>query len=138
MSQTSGGDGRDRIGGTTSDRAKPPARRRRHLESVGGAGRRRRAPEGLSLPRHFTRPGEDPFESVDWELRSARITGESGETIFEQTDVEVPKSWSQLAANVVASKYFRGHIGAPTRERSVRQLIGRVVRKIREWGDASG
>jgi ribonucleoside-diphosphate reductase alpha chain len=90
------------------------------------------------VPRHFTRPGEDPFDRIEWERRSARIASEQGETIFEQHDVEVPKSWSQLATNVVASKYFRGHVGTPEREHSVRQLVGRVVGRLHEWGAASG
>ena len=98
----------------------------------------REARSGLALARHFTRAGEDPFEGVEWELRSARITNERGETIFEQTDVEVPKSWSQLAANVVVSKYFRGHVGTPERESSVKQLIGRVVGRLHEWGAGAG
>ena len=98
----------------------------------------RRRPKGVSVPRHFTRPGADPFASVEWELRSAKITNEQGEVVFEQTDVEVPKGWSQLATNVVVSKYFRGHVGTPERERSVRQLIGRVVGRLREWGESSG
>jgi len=89
---------------------------------------------GLVIPRHFTRAGEDPFDSVDWAMRSAKISNESGETVFEQNDVEIPASWSQLATNVVVSKYFRGHLGTPGRETSVRQLIGRVVGKMREWG----
>src|SRR5262249_40783583 len=97
----------------------------------------REAQGGLTLDRYFTRPDRDPFDDVEWEQRSARITNERGETIFEQTDVEVPKSWSQLAANVVVSKYFRGHIGTPERESSVRQLIGRVVGRLHEWGTRS-
>jgi ribonucleoside-diphosphate reductase alpha chain len=97
-----------------------------------------RRPRGIEIARAFTRPGEDPFATVEWELRSAKITNERGEVVFEQTDVEVPKSWSQLATNVVVSKYFRGHIGTPERERSVKQLIGRVVGRIREWGEKSG
>jgi ribonucleoside-diphosphate reductase alpha chain len=108
------------------------------VEALGARKRRRRAVRGLSIPRHFTRPGEDPFDAVEWELRSAKITNEQGETVFEQTDVEVPKGWSQLATNVVVSKYFRGHIGTPERERSVKQLIGRVVDRITEWGGESG
>jgi ribonucleoside-diphosphate reductase alpha chain len=75
----------------------------------------------------------DPFDEVEWELRSAVITNEKGETVFEQRDVEIPKSWSQLATNIVVSKYFRGQIGTPERERSVKQLIGRVVDTITEW-----
>ncbi|MDP6977856.1 MAG: vitamin B12-dependent ribonucleotide reductase [Myxococcota bacterium] len=90
--------------------------------------------QGLSVTRYFTRPGEDPFDSVEWELRSAKITNESGEAVFEQNDVEIPATWSQLATNVVVSKYFRGHLGTPGRETSVKQLIGRVVGKLREWG----
>ena len=108
------------------------------LRAVGSGKKPSRRPRGLSVARRFTRPGEDPFSVVEWELRSAKISNERGEVVFEQTDVEVPKSWSQLATNVVVSKYFRGHIGTPEREHSVKQLIGRVVGRIREWGDASG
>ena len=95
-------------------------------------------PTGLEIPRYFTRRGEDPFGTVEWELRSAKITDEKGEIVFEQTDVEIPASWSQLATNVVVSKYFRGHVGTPEREHSVKQLIGRVVGRIREWGEQGG
>ncbi len=111
----------------------------RHLQPVGKTAKKRtQGPKGMQLERYFTRAGDDPFASVEWELRSAKIANEKGETVFEQTDVEIPRSWSQLATNVVVSKYFRGHIGTPERERSVRQLIGRVVRRIREWGDEAG
>jgi ribonucleoside-diphosphate reductase alpha chain len=100
----------------------------------------KRAPRvgGVQVPRHFTQPGDDPYASVEWELRSAKITSELGETIFEQTDCEIPKGWSQLATNVVVSKYFRGHVGTPERERSAKQLIGRVVGRLQEWGTLSG
>jgi ribonucleoside-diphosphate reductase alpha chain len=108
-----------------------------HLHAV-GARKGARKPLGLTIPRYFTRAGEDPFDSVRWELRSARITNERGEVVFEQENVEVPEGWSQLATNVVVSKYFRGHIGTPEREHSVRQLIGRVVGRIREWGEQAG
>ena len=110
------------------------------MSATARSGRRReqRKPKGLSIPRHFTRSGEDPFDGVEWQLRNARITDDQGEVVFEQTDVEVPKAWSQLATNVVVSKYFRGHIGTPEREYSVKQLIGRVVGRIVEWGEASG
>ncbi len=90
------------------------------------------------MRRHFTREDEDPFDTVRWSVRTARIAGEDGGTVFEQDDVEVPESWSQLATNVVASKYFRGHLGTPERERSVRQLVGRVVDTLCRWGDQSG
>jgi ribonucleoside-diphosphate reductase alpha chain len=93
---------------------------------------------GLSIERRFTRPGVHPFDEVEWELRSATITNEKGETVFEQKDVEIPRSWSQMATNVVVSKYFRGQIGKPARETSVKQLIGRVVDTITGWGKAQG
>ena len=88
---------------------------------------------GLTFPRFFTEPGLDPFDEVEWELRSALIGNERGEVVFEQKDVEIPRSWSQQATNIVVSKYFRGQIGAPERERSVKQLIGRVVDTITGW-----
>ena len=111
---------------------------RRHLQPVGDRKPKSRRPRGVTVERYFTRAGEDPFDSVEWELRDASIGDEKGSLVFEQKDVEIPKSWSQLATNVVVSKYFRGHLGTPQRERSVRQLISRVVGRIREWGDASG
>jgi ribonucleoside-diphosphate reductase alpha chain len=123
---------------TTSDRGRKARATLRAVGDDASGGTSRQRPRGVSVPRHFTRAGEDPFESVAWERRSAKITNEQGEIVFEQTDVEVPKTWSQLATNVVVSKYFRGHVGTPEREHSVRQLVGRVVGKLREWGDASG
>ncbi|HSB18543.1 MAG TPA: vitamin B12-dependent ribonucleotide reductase [Anaeromyxobacteraceae bacterium] len=98
----------------------------------------RKGRKGLSIPRTFTTPGVDPSEEMAWELRTASITAEGGKVIFEQREVEVPKHWSALAANVVASKYFRGPLGSPQRERSVRQLVGRVVRTIGAWGRKDG
>jgi ribonucleoside-diphosphate reductase alpha chain len=88
---------------------------------------------GLEFERYFTRDGVDPFDEIEWELRSALIANERGELVFEQRDVEFPKFWSQQATNIVVSKYFRGLIGAPERERSVKQLIGRVVDTITRW-----
>ncbi|MDQ3493335.1 MAG: hypothetical protein M3452_08760, partial [Chloroflexota bacterium] len=93
-----------------------------------GAGAR-----GLTFERRWTTPGVHPYDEVAWEQRTASISNESGKSVFEQTDVEVPASWSQLATNVVVSKYFRGHIGTAGRERSVRQLIDRVVNTICGW-----
>src|SRR5207237_6523529 len=95
-----------------------------------------RASAGMTMPRRFVPRGVNPYETVEWETRSAVISGEGGEVVFEQRDVEVPKSWSQLATNVVVSKYFRGPLGTAARERSVRQLIGRVVDTLGEWGGA--
>ena len=92
----------------------------------------------IELRRHFTRAGEDVYDSVEWETRTARIQSGGGEVVFEQSDVEVPKTWSPLATNIVASKYFRGHLGSPSRERSVRDLIGRVVRALAGWGREGG
>src|SRR3954462_6951759 len=92
---------------------------------------------GLSFPRFFTEAGLDPFDEVEWELRAAVIGNERGEVVFEQRDVEIPKAWSQQATNIVVSKYFRGQIGTPDRERSVKQLIGRVVTTITDWARAN-
>jgi ribonucleoside-diphosphate reductase alpha chain len=91
---------------------------------------------GLEFPRYFTLPGVDPFDEVEWEVRSAVIGNEKGKVVFEQRDVEIPKTWSQQATNIVVSKYFRGQLGTPERERSVRQLIGRVVDTITGWARA--
>ena len=93
---------------------------------------------GLSLERYFTTAGVDPYSEVEWEIRSATILNDKGNVVFEQNDVEIPKFWSQMATNVVSSKYFRGSLGTPRRERSVRQLIGRVVNTITAWGTADG
>ena len=90
--------------------------------------------KGLRFERYFTPPGSHPYDLIDWERRTAAITNEKGGLIFEQKDVEVPASWSQLAINVVAQKYFRGHVGHADRESSVRQLIDRVVNTLGRWG----
>jgi ribonucleoside-diphosphate reductase alpha chain len=90
---------------------------------------------GLTFERRWTRPGVHPYDEVTWETRTASIGSESGKVVFEQRDVEVPSFWSQLATNVVVSKYFRGHVGTPDRERSVRQLLDRVVDTIAAWAE---
>src|SRR5262247_3206631 len=90
--------------------------------------------KGLEFRRYFTREGMSPYDSVEWEYRTAAITSESGEVIFEQKNVEVPKGWSMTATNIVASKYFHGTLGTSERETSVRQLIGRVATTITSWG----
>src|SRR5262245_39954970 len=92
-----------------------------------------RSVSGLEYERYFSSDGVDPFDEIDWELRSALIANEKGEKVFEQRDVEFPKFWSQQATNIVVSKYFRGLIGTPQRERSVKQLVGRVVDTITVW-----
>lgn len=93
---------------------------------------------GLKIQRMYTTKGVHPFDMIEWELRTATISNEKGETIFEQKDVEVPKSWSATATNVVASKYFHGKIGTPGREQSVKQLVNRVSRTMTEWGKKGG
>ncbi len=96
-----------------------------------------RVGEGLSVRRYFTTPGTHPFDAVEWEQRDARI-GHGDKVSFEQRDVEFPKSWSQNATNIVAQKYFRGQLGSPARERSVKQMIGRVAGTIAGWGSERG
>ncbi|MDO8681052.1 MAG: vitamin B12-dependent ribonucleotide reductase [Acidobacteriota bacterium] len=95
--------------------------------------RKSQASPGLEFPRFFTTAGMDPFDQIEWETRDAIIGNEKGTVVFEQRGVEMPKGWSQQATNIVVSKYFRGHVGSPERERSVKQLIGRVVDTITEW-----
>src|SRR5436309_958705 len=74
--------------------------------------------QGLTFKRYFTKPGVHPFDEITWELRTANISNEKGETIFEQKDVEVPSFWSMTATNIVTSKYFHGKLGSPEREHS--------------------
>ncbi|MFM7315966.1 MAG: vitamin B12-dependent ribonucleotide reductase [bacterium] len=93
---------------------------------------------GLQFARIFTKAGIDPFSTVQWETRTAAIKDEKGSVIFEQTDCEFPVTWSQLATNVVASKYFYGENGTAEREKSVRQLVHRVSRTMTDWGVEDG
>ncbi len=102
------------------------------------AGKKDTKTGGIEIDRYFTKPGVDVYDTCEWELRNAAIANESGGVVFEQKDVEMPKFWSQMATNVVVSKYFRGHLNTPDRETSVRQLIGRVVRTITQWGREGG
>src|SRR5690348_7949912 len=92
---------------------------------------------GLAVRRLFTIAGRDPFDEVEWETRDAVIPGKDG-PVFEQKAVEFPKFWSQTATNIVAQKYFRGRMASPERERSVKQMIGRVVDTIGRWGRDGG
>src|SRR5437763_4700162 len=91
---------------------------------------------GLNVERFFTRQGVDPFDTVEWERRDAVISGADGKVFFEQRGVEFPRTWSQTATNVVVQKYFRGTLGTPQREDSVRAMIGRVADTIYGWGKA--
>ncbi len=94
---------------------------------------------GLTFKRSFTTEGTHPFDEVEWETRDAVIPNfKEGGNAFEQRDVEFPKTWSQNATNIVAQKYFRGPLGTPQRESSVRQLISRVVDTITGWGKKDG
>jgi ribonucleoside-diphosphate reductase alpha chain len=88
---------------------------------------------GLAVRRLFTIAGRDPFDEIEWETRDAHIPGRNGPA-FEQRGVEFPKFWSQTATNIVAQKYFRGRMASPQREKSVKQMIGRVVGTIGAWG----
>jgi ribonucleoside-diphosphate reductase alpha chain len=92
---------------------------------------------GLSVGRFFTTPGVHPFDTVEWDLRDARI-GHGEHVAFEQVGVEFPKRWSQNATNIVAQKYFRGQLGSPERESSVREMVSRVAGTIAGWGRDGG
>ncbi len=91
----------------------------------------------VGIERFFTIPGRDAFEEVEWELRDAFIPGKD-KPVFDQKAVEFPKFWSQTATNIVSQKYFRGRMGSPERESSVKQMIGRVVDTVGGWGRAGG
>src|SRR5947209_6240740 len=106
--------------------------------SQGASGRASHARSGMTVPRVFSTEGVSPYDQVDWERRTAAIKDERGRVLFEQTDCEVPRAWSQLATNVVVSKYFYGEINTPERETSVRHLVNRVTRTIADWGREDG
>jgi len=93
--------------------------------------------QNVAVRRYFTIPGRDPFEEVEWEIRDALIPGKD-KPVFEQKNVEFPKFWSQTATNIVAQKYFRGRMGSPDRESSVKQMIGRIVATVGQWGRDGG
>jgi len=93
--------------------------------------------EGLSIERRFSSPGTHPFDEIEWETRDA-VIGDPENPAFEQRGVEFPKSWSQNATNIVAQKYFRGQLGSEGRERSVKEMIGRVAGRIAEAGREAG
>ena len=97
-----------------------------------------RRASGLDFQRRFTDGKVSPYDAVEWERRTAQIGNDKGQVIFRQDNVEVPKSWSMTATNIVASKYFHGKPNTNEREGSVRQLIGRVVDTIVRWGEEGG
>jgi len=91
--------------------------------------------QGLRIKAHFCPDGVHPFNQVQWETRTAEIKDwKTGKVTFRQEDIEFPSFWSQRATDIVASKYFRGQQGTPAREKSVRQLISRIVNTITDWG----
>jgi len=92
--------------------------------------------EGLIWPRKFT--NGDPYQNICWEKRVAKISKSDGFIVFEQKDVEVPSFWSQTATDVVASKYFRGKMNSPEREKSAREMVDRVAGAISSWGWSDG
>src|SRR3989344_6616168 len=94
--------------------------------------------EKLMMPRYFTKENVHPYDEIEWAKRTAKITSSKGEIIFEQKEVEAPKFWSQTATDIVAEKYFKGHIGKPDREWSARQLIDRVADTITGLGKKDG
>ncbi len=93
--------------------------------------------KGLSIERRFSTPGVHPFDQIEWEIRDA-VIGNPENPAFEQRGVEFPVTWSQNATNIVAQKYFRGQMGSPERESSVKQMIGRVAGTIAGWGREGG
>src|SRR5437762_9216521 len=93
--------------------------------------------QGVTVARRFTEAGTHPFDAVEWEIRDA-VIGDPESPAFEQREVEFPASWSQNATNIVAQKYFRGRLGSDERERSVKQMIGRVAGTISRWGRELG
>jgi ribonucleoside-diphosphate reductase alpha chain len=113
------------------------AETRTALNGIAYAEQTRRS-TGLEFQRRFTDGKSSPFDKVEWERRTALIGNDKGQVIFRQENVEVPKSWSMTATNIVASKYFHGKPNTPERETSVRQLIARVVDTIVRWGDEGG
>jgi ribonucleoside-diphosphate reductase alpha chain len=122
-----------------SGRRPPIVTTRRVLEAGVAVGAQ--VPSGvraLRFERVFSDPARSPYDEVEWERRTVAIAGDGGGLVFEQDDVEVPESWSQTAATIVAHKYFHGKLGTAQRESSVRRLVSRVVDTIAGWGDASG
>ncbi len=103
-----------------------------------GVGTQLQRKTGLEFCRKFTDGKTAPFDAVEWERRTAQIGNEKGQVIFRQDNVEVPKSWSQTATNIVASKYFHGKPDTSDRESSVRHLISRVAETIVHWGEQGG
>ena len=119
--------------------ASPGKPGQKHMtRSTNGQNAVKKRSEALRFERTFTKKGVSPYDTIEWEIRDAVITDEKGGIVFEQKNVEVPKSWSQMATNIVASKYFHGRLETDERESSARQLIGRVVDTMTRWGREGG
>lgn len=110
-------------------------------ESDGGdesSDAKRKKIKKMTFKHFFSKPDVHPFDEIEWEVREALINNEQGEVVFKQSEVEVPNFWSQLATNVVVSKYFHGQLGTDEREKSAKQLVNRVARTIADWGKKDG
>lgn len=118
--------------------ASAPSRRKNDRVSAPRSAATKSSRKTLRVDRVFSSPKVQPFDEIEWDRRTAEITDDAGKVIFSQANVEVPKSWSQLATKVVVSKYFYGEQNTPERETSVKQLIHRVTRTIADWGVADG
>ena len=94
--------------------------------------------KGIRFSRYFTKEGVHPYDAITWEMRTASIKDSKGNPVFEQKDIETPSTWSQTATNIVAQKYFRGQVGTPDRETSMKQLISRVATTMADWGRMDG
>lgn len=94
--------------------------------------------KGIRFQRYYTKKGVHPYDNIQWERRHAQITNSKGEIVFEQKDVETPIFYSQTATNILVSKYFRGRLGTPDREQSVRQMVDRVAQTITRFGKIGG
>ena len=109
-----------------------------------GAPRGQAVTKGLKYERTFSKNNVSPFDEIEWDQRTAKITDDGGKVIFEQKNVKVPKTWSELATKIAVSKYFYGDITNGTdphragRESSIQQLVHRVTRTVTDWGQADG
>ncbi|MGJ9414127.1 vitamin B12-dependent ribonucleotide reductase [Aeromicrobium sp. CF4.19] len=110
------------------------------VDGTTGSPRSKRAKgQGLTIERVFTTEGVHPYDAVTWERRDVVQTNwKTGETVFEQRGVEFPDSWSVNASTIVTTKYFRGAVGSPEREQSLRQLLDRVVLTYVKSGKENG
>src|SRR5256885_6471028 len=109
------------------------------MTETAAARRGRSGRRGLKMQRVFTKPGVHPYDEVRWERRDVVLTNwRDGSVNFDQRGVEFPDFWSANAANIVTTKYFRGAVGTPQRESSLRQLIDRVVHAYRSAGERYG